>query len=412
MKRTKKEAMLKGASRNLFPDKENDADGLNRSSRNGAESTKRAPAEFRGKNGPKKSPTSIIDHPSPISQLCRSPMITLTDDGAEITLKMSTLAVSTPPKLSLVQAATNKATSNNNNVLREVRNTSLLDIDKTPSRPSKNDTSTTPPATLMMCCTGTSTSLSEVGFWQDENDHGVSVQEHFEQTISKFLGDTTSNVSCLGWQSWGYFNLLDEEDDEAEASPELKEDIRRVLRNRAHDTNARKSRVQRLSKDLSPFHTSPHEKANNFFPSRSFSIADHAPAIMRLSREQPPKQGLAYFFKGCTSPQQGTVIDSPVLIRGEVCYDSDPEDFARRRPAPKNKSTQKAYQENLQNYESYSYPRSVSTAPTGTMTDLHNDAAFQAVVQVRSQSFRLHIIVSFSFGKSLSHAQYLSLFIP
>jgi hypothetical protein len=139
--------------------------------------------------------------------------------------------------------------------------------------------------------------------------------------------------------------------------------------------------VERLRKNLSPFKNSPEKlSGQQLFHSQSFSIQDHAPAIARVSRDNPRRAMNAFdIFQSCTSPQD---VASPVMMRRsqehEICYDSDPEDFARRRS---HRWTAEQDKENTRKEDTYSYPKQVSTAPTGTTADITKDKAFRAVSQ-------------------------------
>jgi hypothetical protein len=191
------------------------------------------------------------------------------------------------------------------------------------------------------------------------------------------LEDPKIGSGCSGWQAWSYFGVPNAEDQ----GGDIKNDIRTSLRNRTYNARARKSRVERLRKNLSPFKDSPARlSGRQLFHSQSFSIEDHAPAIARVSRDNPRRPMNAFsIFQSCTSSHNAA---SPVVVRRkeehEICYDSDPEDFARRRSHRWNVEQDK---ENTRKQDTYSYPKQVSTAPTGTIADITNDKAFRAVIQ-------------------------------
>lgn len=305
------------------------------------------------------SPTAIDSHPS-LS-------VSMSDNGAEVILGsfFPDLTLSTPEK-PLVPPPNQRT---RRNALLEVRNNnSLMDIDKTPSPYIKSSM-----INLSLCCNPTERC------WLDEDVYQVTQsQQDIEQRLSKFLEDPLIGSGCSGWQAWSYFGVLNAQEDQG---GDIKNDIRTSLRNRTCNVRARKSRVERLRKDLSPFTNSPEKlSGRQLFHSQSFSIEVHAPAIARVSRDNPGQNMNAFnIFQSCTSPQN---VASPVMMRRfeehEICYDSDPEDFARRRS---HRWTAEQDKENSRKLDAYSYPKQVSTAPTGTIADITKDKAFRAVVQ-------------------------------
>ena len=170
-------------------------------------------------------------------------------------------------------------------------------------------------------------------------------------------------------------------------SETVKEDIRTKLRTRAFNLSTRKSRVEKLRQDFDPFTSSTQQNSYpSFGKSQSFSIKDHKTAIERVSKAKQVN-GLASILQFCAVPSQ-TQAASPAAIRvrssfyedGEFAYDSDPEDFARRRSLGLEGN-----KENIRNSQIYSYPWKISASPTGTAADSINDEAFKTVVEV---SFR------------------------
>jgi hypothetical protein len=311
------------------------------------------------------SPAAVDSHPS-ISIWDEAPIVRVSENGTEVILGsyFRDLNLSTPKKS---QAPPRKQRTRSSALL-EVRSNSLMDIDKTPSPCIKSSMKN-----ISLCCDPTKRC------WQDEDVCQVTQsQQDIEQCLSKFLEDPQIGSGCSGWQAWSYFGVLNAEEQQ---SGDIKNDIRTSLRNRTCNVRARKSRVKRLRKDLSPFKNSPaRPSGRQLFQSQSFSIEDHAPAIARVSRDNPRRAMDAFnIFQSCTSPQN---VASPVMIRHveehEICYDSDPEDFARRRS---HHWTAEQDKENTRKQDTYSYPKQVSTAPTGTIADISNDKAFRAVIQ-------------------------------
>ena len=308
------------------------------------------------------SPTAIDSHPS-LRVWDEAPTVSMSDNGAEVIIGSSfrNLNLSTPKK----PPAPPMNQQTRHSALLEVRNNSLMDSDKTPSPCIKSSM-----RNLGLCCDPTERC------WQDEDVYHVTQsQQDIEQRLSKFLEDPQIGSECSGWQAWSYFGVLNAEDQ----GGHIKNDIRTSLRHRTCNVRARKSRVERLRKDLNPFSPEKHS-GQQLFHSQSFSIQDHAPAIARVSRDNPKRPRNAFnIFQSCTNPQN---VASPVMIRHveehEICYDSDPEDFARRRS---HRWTVEQDKENTRKQDTYSYPKQVSTAPTGTIADITKAKAFQAVVQ-------------------------------
>ena len=102
-----------------------------------------------------------------------------------------------------------------------------------------------------------------------------------------------------------------------------------------------------VRRDLSPFNLTPNRPKKSpvvFGKTKSFDIIKYAPAVARRSKKSAGKMlGLASIWEtGCLCNAAGANEESPAVIKtqyfdsvntdnGEVCYDSDPEDFIRRQ---------------------------------------------------------------------------------
>jgi hypothetical protein len=362
------------------------------------------------------SPLTVTAHPTialdPIHHFSPlSSTISMSEDGAEVILGLSTLSLEIVTSNCQTLSAVPSRTEGD----LDYRGSSLLDVDTTPSPqpPRKRDG-----GLHQLCCGTTATTTEEEEEWQhDTTTELVVFASHLqvEQTISAMLEDHGGEgdaTGCSAWQGWSYFGLLGPVVDETTLTTKggaLNQDIRQVLRNRACDMAGRKQKIRQLRYNLNPFAapTTPERPSpsEQLYRSRSFSIQEHAPAIVRVSQDKKhssslSSNGFADILSSCTLPHHQALVASPVFPRtfrhegdNDVCYDSDPEDFTRRR-SPLSPSCHRGSceggedKENRENYHKYSYPRYISTAPTGRQVDTQNAAAFGAVIQV-SHSFSL-----------------------
>jgi len=266
--------------------------------------------------------------------------------------------------------------------LGDVRAKPLLDIDKTPSRSQtkKKRYATQSP---MFSCGGRGACFAVC----DDNDHQL-----VEKTITNFLeeGSTSTpdafKTSCHDWQAWSYFGFggSHSSTNSVETSPS-KENIRSVLRRRtSHSLRVRKSNVRQLKQNLAPFAKSPARspaRAPGLFRNRSFSVSDHRSAIVRVSKDK--KRGRGSFtdvLQLCTM-YESIELESPDLVRkrtnynrddDDLSYDSDPEDFTRRRLRSSVATGE------LMDLEHMS---SSHSSPSRSLLDVHNDEAFATIVQ-------------------------------
>jgi hypothetical protein len=307
--------------------------------------------------GQEHSPTTTLAYPmqAPRKEAPMKPTISMSDHGAEVMIDLSTLSLETPDK-----------------VRRFRRTNSLIDDDRRSSPTSSDDGS------FVYCADNSPFAQC----YQNACQSPFGLQT----SIALCLGDSGDEVetpsSCNGCQAWSYF----ESDEEKHPSPLASPLKKHEAKNRAFSVKARTLRVKKIRRDLSPFAESP-KTPKQLSKSRSFSIADHgrsnarvAPEKNRVSKEIVGVRGLTDVLQLCTLPENATTV-SPMVIRPypgfrdeeDVCYDSDPEDFARRRRR-RNKECTK-------NQASSMYQRQVASTPTGKLEDVYNEETFCTVAQ-------------------------------
>jgi len=270
--------------------------------------------------------------------------------------------------------------------LRNLRAKPLLDSERTPSRSQKKSRRKQQMQTPILGCVGKS-----CVYVCDDSSHQL-----VERTITGFLEDTSVKTtpdafktSCHDWQDWSYFGFGKKEPskDEMEQKPS-KENIRNVLRRRtSHSLQSRKKNVRRLKQNLAPFAPSPARspaRASSLFRNRSFSIQDHRSAIVRVSKDKKKSKGrfTTDVLELCTM-YESIELDSPELVKrnkldkvddDDLSYDSDPEDFTRRRlHATEAGSVVSA---TPKPHNQMSFP-----SPSRSFLDVNNDEAFANIVQ-------------------------------
>jgi hypothetical protein len=315
------------------------------------------------------SPTSVaVVFGGVFPDLTSKSIILMGDEGAEVALQDATTGVGTVPDRNLFSYPSS------NDSYADARTSSLLDVERTPRKsPMRN-----PGTTDLFVCGG-----NEMLLGCDGGGHAF-----IERTIQSFLEDSAASPdsfhACTDWQAWSYFGFGGpSKESPVETSPS-KENIRSVLRSRASQSlGARKSAVRQLRKDLAPFADSP-ARAPELFRNRSFSVSDHRSAIVRVSKDKESKRNsFTDVLHLCTMPEN-TTLETPDLVRRnpsglfhdeDLSYDSDPEDFARRRPMMDNEdiSTSDCIQ-----HRGYSAP---SFSPSRAIFDVHNDEVFSTIVQ-------------------------------
>lgn len=296
----------------------------------------------------------------------------------------------------------------------------LLDMENTPSRsPTEKDT----PRTPLFGCGGRGACLSVC----DDSGHQL-----VERTITGFLEDNSVSTpdafktKCTDWQAWSYFGFR-----KSKSSPDIveqnssKENIRSILRSRAsRSLRARKSNVRQLKQNLAPFTQSPVRspaRAPGLFRNRSFSVKDHRSAIVRVSKDKKRAIGkFADVLQLCTM-YESIGLDSPDLITkhldnkindDDLSYDSDPEDFMRRRnnlgveaAAISAADTESSYFEQSENLE---HNQNSFLSPSRSLLDVHNDEIFSNIVQEifnKTTTLVVHPLLDSNKPKSVQSAR-------
>mmetsp|Transcript_5157 Transcript_5157/g.15014 ORF Transcript_5157/g.15014 Transcript_5157/m.15014 type:complete len:631 (+) Transcript_5157:142-2034(+) len=294
-----------------------------------------------------------------------------------------------PNRKNCTEVALHNGTNTSSDCIGVARTRPLLDMEKTPSRSAhkKNANVTSSP---FLACGGYGTCLPTC----DDSDH-VFV----ERKITDFLEDNSVSTpdalksTCTDWQAWSYFGFGRPEtsEDSLKDHNPSKENIRTTLRRRtSHSLRARKSNVRQIKQNFAPFAQSPARspaKAPGLFKNRSFSVSEHRSAIVRVSKDKKPKtSSLTNVLELCTM-YESVDLDSPDLIRKhpgskfnteELSYDSDPEDFMRRRLAPKVESPGDDGSSQLKSHGTF---RGYHNSLGRSFFDAHNDEIFCAIVQ-------------------------------
>ena len=289
--------------------------------------------------------------------------------------------------------------------LSDVRSKPLLDIEKTPLKsPGQNHKTGRTPTFV---CGGSDTYLPTCSTCDDsENGH-----QYVEKKITCFLEDPSTSTpessfkTCSDWQAWSYFGFgrpgiesCDTRSRSVRQSPS-KENIRSILRRRtSHSLRVRKLNVRQLKQNLAPFGHSPaRSPARALFRNRSFSVSDHRSAIVRVSkeREKQSRKSFTDVLQLCTM-FENTALDSPDVFKNisnsycvtddDLSYDSDPEDFARRRPilgAAKSSPVVAVGESSIldESYNYRSFPVSSSLSPNRAFYNPRNDEVFSTIVQ-------------------------------
>lgn len=172
-----------------------------------------------------------------------------------------------------------------------------------------------------------------------DDTYDLPTGRSLEEVISNLLGEDENNSRWNGCSNWQECAFSGDSTPQERIAADRSIDSARLtnLRQRAFNLKTRQKRVHQLRKDLSPFNKSP-ARTPPFTRSRSFSIADHAPAIMRQTTEARKMETANHSASWLCSLPENSISESPMLIRykasdfpQDACYDSDPEDFARHR---------------------------------------------------------------------------------
>eukprot|EP00536_Pseudo-nitzschia_multiseries_P007683 jgi/Psemu1/18504/gm1.18504_g len=291
-----------------------------------------------------------------------------------------------PTRKNCAEFAMHNRANISSDCIGDARSRPLLDMEKTPSRSAtKNNTNGTP--SPFLTCGGYGTCLPTC----DDSDHVL-----VERKITDFLEDNSVSTpdafktKCTDWQAWSYFGLGRPETSPDDHNPS-KENIRTTLRRRtSHSLRVRKSNVRQLKQNLAPFAQSPARspaRAPGLFKNRSFSVSDHRSAIVRVSKDKKPKRNsLTDVLELCTM-YESVDLDSPDLVRKhtssklnneDISYDSDPEDFMRRRLASKVDKPDDNGTLHFREHGSLGY---YHNSPGRSLLDAHNDEVFCNIVQ-------------------------------
>lgn len=339
---------IASTKRCLFPEDVRALADQSKDESDGSETDSSFSEEIRGQD---HSPTAVLAYPieAPRKTATMKSTISMSDCGAEVMIDFSTLSLDTPDKMRCFR-----------------RSNSLADNDKR--------------------CSPTPSDDGSVVYCAEDSPFAQCYQNAYrspfglQTSIALCLGNSaeevpTPSAGCTAWQPWSYFGVEEEKHSSPGASPINKNGIK----NRAHNLRARRSRVRQIRRDLHPFSASP-KSPKDVCKSRSFSSADHSRSNATISREQNraskgEAQGLRDVLQLCSLPENATAA-SPMVIRPnkvDECYDSDPEEFSRRRTR-NNKSLRKIQLAPV-------YQGQVSRTPTGKLEDVYNEESFCTVAQ-------------------------------
>lgn len=342
------------------------------------------------------SPTSVVNVLEDLTSTTKTTTIVMSEEGAEVALQDSTNLqpsatdlAATPSSKPLPQSGV-MGVSRTHRFPPGVGTSSLLDVEKTPIRTPptvQGPTQLTPSDCACFGC--------------DEIGHAF-----VERTITSFLEEPAVEAaspfqpSCTDWQAWSYFFGSPNQPRHVSSPSPSKENIRSVLRHRASQSlQARKRAVRQLSKDLAPFDYSPARsptRAPSLFRNRSFSVSDHRSAIVRVSQDREPMQSsFSDVLQLCTMPENTTLDSSGDFVKkmngnhsmlssggdDSGCYDSDPEEFTRRRQGYSFASNELAGSDNLQTHQLPLYPPKTAPSPNQALMDAQNDEVFSTIVQ-------------------------------
>ena len=253
------------------------------------------------------------------------------DNGAELVAEFDSLSVGTHQTL---QRTPRKA----------VR--SLLDDEQ-----SSCYTPTPPPSKMPRTPTSTSTDVALC--WPtsynfdclNKYDNGILELMKLQRKIHAMLGDPNQfDAFFRDWQMWSYFGMTAIP---ASTNQQVKEEeVKKALRNSITLGLERRHRMDSVRKELNPFSLTPNRQKRSpvkLGTVKSFDITGHSPMKSRggvTNKNDSNLSGLVSMLeRGCLCPNTSKA-ESPALIRSgmlnavheETCYDSDPEDFTRRRP--------------------------------------------------------------------------------
>lgn len=284
-----------------------------------------------------ESPVSILsnidsDQPTRISPS----VVVMSDDGAEVTLGVDDMDISQsklspPPGKDVnpyfkVDAVTQTPASvmERRYIISTLPTHSLMDDESSPSpmTPQKSRS-----RIMNLWCDG-----QNLECYKCEEEYTLArTHQTMENTITNFLGrDVGADDWCASWQAWSYYEMDNPVDDRVLG---LKDDIKRVLRNRAGNVGARTSRITNLKQDLCPFASTPKRKGAPITKTASFCQSAIRHKKLPKHEHQHSFSSLPSAMFSCMAPSD---TDSPFLIRtrgldSDLFYDSDPEECTKRR---------------------------------------------------------------------------------
>ena len=203
-----------------------------------------------------------------------------------------------------------------------------------------------------------------------------TTQYSIERTICNLLGSPVGiDDWCTGWQAWSYFEVDNVEDE----TLELKESVRRVLRNRVSSVNARAQRLHELKRDLQPFDVTPEKDGAKLTRTLSFSLVSRKSSSSKARGMSLSEREL----DDSNSNDWSFVIRSRGLDASDVYYDSDPEETTRRRTRRNRTKTSRFHGGQVSDGST----RHTSIPQHPTVPDFDDDDSVRHFVQVSSCLF-------------------------
>lgn len=240
-------------------------------------------------------------------------LVIVSDAGAEVTLENHVKkALRTPSKSKRKESILTTPTSRHRSC-KNLPTNSLFDDEEQLSTPSPSPQK----KGSIFFCNGASSC-----YRPDNTSLSITTKKPYEHTICTMLGSPVGvNDWCSGWQAWTYYEINVPTDHQMG----LKEDVRRVLRNRVTNTNSRFKHIRTLKRDLHPFDRTPEKARVQLSKTLSF-----------------PAQTVLPHNKNTSIPSNN---DAPFVIRtrgldtSDGFYDSDPEESTKRRSRRRCKSS-------------------------------------------------------------------------
>jgi hypothetical protein len=255
----------------------------------------------------------------------------MSEDGAEVTLLPSISETECSPSSSRGEdydrfetvVLTPDTETERRFIISNLPTHSLMDNDVTPSpmTPDKNHS-----RMMNIWCTG-----QNLGCYKCDDHENVTIaNKSMEHTINNLLGSPMAlDDWCTSWQAWTYYEL--NRDQSEESCMGLKNDMKRVLRNRAGNMRARSIHFSRLKHNLNPFDVTPERNSIPLTKTASYCVSEQHRG--RLAQPQETEMMLSSVIAACSAPNKE---DSPFVIRSrglqdDLFYDSDPEETTKRQ---------------------------------------------------------------------------------